>query len=147
MYTYMNPLCIYVFAFQTQQTSESLGDFDPDVTPDLDVASLQESVAALKSQEERDSLNNTLDESLDIMSFSQDVTVGTQAVKLSLEACPQPSQSDTYSEALATAGNTLLLLDSPPEPSQKTGSRHSASVPLHSGMDVEEGSAELLVRS
>ncbi|XP_050690732.1 uncharacterized protein LOC126982597 [Eriocheir sinensis] len=129
---------------QTQQTSESLGDFDPDETPDLDVASLQESVAVLKSQEGRESLNNTLDDTLDIMSITQDITVGTQAVKLSSEPCPQLSQSDTYSEALATAGNTFHLLDSPPESSQKAQNHYSASMPLHSGMDVEEGSAELL---
>lgn len=130
--------------FQTSISSQSLGDFDLDVTPDLDVASLQESDRILKNQERKESLSNTLDETLDVMSFTQDVTVGTQAVQLSSEPCLEPSQTDTYSEALATAGNTLLLLDSSQEPSQKTKNRYSASMPLHSGMDVEDGSLELV---
>lgn len=142
----MNPSCVYLPTFQSLQSSKSLGDFDLDVTPDLDVASLQESVSELHNRERGGSLNNTLDETLDIMTFTQDVPVGTQAVHLTSEPCLETSQCETYSEALATAGNTLLLLDSPPEPSQKAKKRYSASMPLHSGMDVEEGSAELLVR-
>ena len=121
-----------------------MADLDLDVTPDLDMSLNQDSSIGQKSRCKMESFNNSLD-SVNIMSLTQDVTVGTQNPQLSSNPFLKGSQNDTPSEALTTSVNTVLL-DSPPT-SQKTQKYSSVSVPLHSGMDVEEESSELLVRS
>lgn len=88
----------------------------------------------------------SLDETVDIVSLTQDVTVGTQNHLLSPRPSFEPSQNSILSEALATAGNTVQMLESP-RGSEKTQELLPTTVPLHSGMDVEEGSSELVVRS
>lgn len=134
IYLHFRVLPLFLPTFQNQKSSESLCNFDPDATPDLDMASLHESTPGQQTQGRGLS---TLDETLDVMNVTEDIPVGTQV-------CLEPSQGETCSEALATAGNTLLLLDSPSEPSQRSRKHYSTSLPLHSGMDEEEESSELL---
>ncbi|XP_063850758.1 uncharacterized protein LOC135094521 isoform X1 [Scylla paramamosain] len=124
---------------QTPQSSKSAANADPDATPDLDLSSIQESSMGPKFRQKTESLNNSLDETVDIVSLSQDVTVGTQNNLPSSRPSFESSQNSTPSEALATAGNTVQMLES-----QKTQEHLPTTMPLHSGMDVEEGSSELV---
>lgn len=121
--------------FQGQKKLESQSNSDPDTTQDLDQSSLHESPPGQQTQE-RDS---GADETVDILNITEDIPVGTQV-------CQEPSQGETCSEALATAGNTLQLLDTPSEPSQRGRKRYSTSMFLHSGVDKDEASSELMVR-
>ncbi|XP_045129425.1 uncharacterized protein LOC123515077 [Portunus trituberculatus] len=128
---------------QTSQSSKSGANADTDATPDLDLSSVQESSMEQKSRQKTESVNNSLDETVDIVSLTQDVTVGTQNILLSSRPSVELSQNSSPSEALATAGNTMQMLESL-NGSQKIQELLPTSMPLHSGMDVEEGSSELV---
>nr|XP_045625902.1 uncharacterized protein LOC123775091 [Procambarus clarkii] len=104
---------------RTPNSMCSTADFDNDVTPDLPIYSLRDSIAASRADECTKVMAMSLDETLDIVSDTQDVTVGTQAMQMVIDnglevidsEKSEPNQ-ETISEIMATAGDTMATYGS-----------------------------------
>lgn len=119
---------------QTPHSMQSDTGFDADVTPDLPISSLRESISASKAEESVDSMITSFDETLDILTETQDVTVGTQGgqhtINSGLEVVDSETNEltqETAAETMATAGDTMATLGSQLATGERVATHTSAA--------------------
>ncbi|KAK8736905.1 hypothetical protein OTU49_004715, partial [Cherax quadricarinatus] len=104
---------------QTPNSMQSNADFDDDATPDLHISSLLKSLTCSRTAESVELITSSLDETLDILNDTQDVTVGTQIMPMVIDNGLEVIDSEksdhiqeTVSETMATAGDTMATFES-----------------------------------
>ncbi|XP_071539577.1 uncharacterized protein [Panulirus ornatus] len=134
---------------QTPLSMQSETGFDADMTPDLPISSLRKSINACKTGDSVNSVILSLDETLDILSESQDVTIGTQRVQVTIDSGLEIVHSETNeltqettAETMATAGDTVSTLGSQIATGEKIATHTSAAKQKLQDSEIDEGNRE-----